>query len=83
MAKTVGRFSIEGSTFTGPQEYMAEQGNARLERILSGNDSLFNATAYLSPDLETAILVWMQTDYAAWAGARELTAMSQRASARY
>ncbi len=72
MKTTVGRFTLDGNTLTGPQQYMREQGDARLANMLAGNDPVFNASAHLSPNIETAILVWLQTDYAAWAGAQEL-----------
>lgn len=74
MKKTLKNFSIdlvEGS-FSGPKEYMNEQGNAKLDQILAGKCETFNATTHLSPDLATAILVWMQTDYAGWLGTRQL-----------
>lgn len=66
----VGRFILEDGALSGPAEYMAEQGNARLESILSGNDVVFNMSAHYSPNTETAILVLLQTDYAGWIGAR-------------
>jgi hypothetical protein len=68
--KTVGRFTLNDGTLTGPADYMAEQGNAKLDRILRGADTVFNMTAHLSPDVETAVLVHMQTDYAAWHGSK-------------
>lgn len=72
MIKTVGRFSIEGETFSGPAEYMKQQGNAKLDKILAGKDVVFNMCCDKSPDIETAILVSMQTDYAGWIGAQQL-----------
>lgn len=72
VVKTVGRFTIEGETVTGPAQYMKEQGNAKLERICAGRDQVFNMSAHLSPDVETAILVHLQTDYAGWKGAHDL-----------
>jgi hypothetical protein len=72
MPKTVGRFSIDGTRISGPAEYMRERGDARLHKLLAGQDALFNACAHWSPDTETAILVWLQTDFAAWLGMRDL-----------
>jgi len=72
MKTVVGRFTLDGTTLTGPERYMREQGDARLAQMLAGNDPVFNASAHLSPNIETAILVWLQTDYAAWAGAQEM-----------
>jgi hypothetical protein len=71
MAKTVGQFTIDNGEFSGPAEYMLDKGDVRLNAILAGADPIFNATAHLSPDVETAILVAMQTDYAGWNGARQ------------
>jgi hypothetical protein len=75
MAKTVGRFTLDDDGgLSGPKEYMEEQGNAKLDAILDGKDAIFLATAHLSPDMETAILVALQTDYAGWKGVRDFTA---------
>ena len=74
MRKTVGRFTYdsESGEVTGPALYFKEQGDARLSRILEGKDELFNQTAHLSPDIPTAVLVWLQTDYAGWLGRQEI-----------
>jgi hypothetical protein len=68
--KMVGRFSLDPSTGTleGPAEYLKERGDALVKAILDGTDAVFTATARYSPDVVTAILVRLQTDYAAWAG---------------
>lgn len=70
--KQVGAFTIDNGLLSGPALYMEEQGNSKLERILSGNDTVFNASVLHSPDIETGILVAMQTDYAGWLGQQEL-----------
>ena len=70
--KQAGRFHIENGMIYGPATYMEEQGNARLERLLSGNDEVMNRVLMYQPDIEMAVLVLMQTDYAAWAGEREV-----------
>lgn len=69
--KTVGQFTIEGDTLSGPKQYMEEQGDAKLALILKGEDTIFNMTAHLSPDVETAVLVRLQTDYAGWLGMKQ------------
>ena len=67
--KKVGAFTLyDDGTFTAPAQYMLERGDERLARIERGEDELFNHTAYLSPDPATAVLVWLQTDYAGWLG---------------
>ncbi len=73
MKKQVGQFSIESGVLSGPKQYMEEKGRARLERILTGEDVVFNASLFYSPDAETGILVSMQTDYAGWLGQKELS----------
>ncbi|MGH9821658.1 MAG: hypothetical protein ACREDR_00145 [Blastocatellia bacterium] len=74
MAKQVGQFKIEGGTLYGPSRYMAEQGSAKLDAILDGEDVVFNVGCTIAPDIETAILVAMQTDYAGWIGKRQFLA---------
>ena len=69
--KVVGRFTYEDGILCGPRDYMEEQGNALLDTILAGEDTVFNMTADQSPDLETAILVRLQTDYAGWLGLKQ------------
>lgn len=69
---TAGQFKIEGNTISGPAEYMREQGNAYLEKILKGESVAFNMSAHLSPNVQTAICVFMQTDYAGWLGMKGL-----------
>src|SRR5215218_7547609 len=66
----VGRFYVEGGALYGPADYMREQGDAKLAGILAGTDTVFNMTSHLSPNIYTAILVAMQTDYAGWHGMR-------------
>ena len=71
--KQVGKFTIDKGVLSGPAEYMKEQGGAKLEKILAGTDVVFNASLTHSPDIETGILVAMQTDYAGWLGDKELS----------
>ena len=72
MTVTAGRFTIDGDAITGPGDYMREQGNAKLDRILAGNDTVFNMTCHLSPSIEIAICVALQTDYAGWLGFKQM-----------
>ena len=67
----VGRFTYEDGILLGPRDYMLEQGNALLDKILTGEDTIFNMTKDQSPDVETAILVRLQTDYAGWLGIKQ------------
>lgn len=69
---TVGKFTLEGNDISGPASYMEERGFALLDRIDAGQDLTFNRTAHLSPSVEMAILVRLQTDFSAWLGEREL-----------
>lgn len=73
-ATKVGEFTYENGVVSGPVEYMLERGNARLDRILRGEDSVFNAGCRFNPEVSTEnlVLVSLQTDYAGWRGTREL-----------
>jgi hypothetical protein len=55
--KAVGHFTLEDGLLCGPCDYMEEQGNALLDKILEGEDTIFNMTKDQSSDIETAILV--------------------------
>ncbi len=71
---TVGQFSLdENYILSGPTLYMNEQGNALTDQILAGMDTIYNTTRHLSPNMETAILVRLQTDYAGWLGMKQIT----------
>lgn len=70
--KTVGVFTYQKGTISGPKEYMEQKGNALISKIEDGRDPVFNITADQSPDLITAILVRLQTDYAGWIGVKRL-----------
>ena len=70
--KQVGKFTLDNGVLSGPAEYMQEQGSAKLDRILAGTDNVFNASLVHSTDIETGILVALQTDYAGWLGMKEL-----------
>ena len=69
--KVIGHFTLEDGILCGPRDYMEEQGNALLDKILAGDDPIFNMTKDQSPDVETAILVRLQTDYAGWLGLKQ------------
>ena len=81
MQHSVGAFTMdsETGTVTGPVEYMNDQGSARLARIASGNDVVFNMGCTRSPNVFVAILVSLQTDFAGWKGTRNLLAGLGRA----
>ncbi len=69
--KTCGQFTLEDGILSGPKAYMDEQGNTLVDKVLAGEDVIFNTTAHLSPDIEMAILVRLQTDYAGWLGFKQ------------
>lgn len=74
-----GEFTIDDSgVLSGPAVFMEEEGNAILDRILAGNDTVFNMSAHLSPSVEMAICVRLQTAYAGWIGARRFFAAFER-----
>ena len=73
MAKcVVGRFELEDGILSGPAQYMAERGDTLVDAIFAGEDMIFNTTAHLSPNIETALLVRLQTDYAGWLGMKQV-----------
>ncbi len=72
MKKRVGAFAIDNGVISGPANYMKERGNEKLKRITGGEDVVFNASLLQSPDVETGVLVALQTDYAGWLGQREI-----------
>ncbi len=59
---------------------MCEKGNTLIDRILGGNDAIFNMTSHLSSSLEMAICVRLQTDYAGWLGMRQFFNQMQEAA---
>lgn len=70
----VGEFKSDGKSVWGPERYMKEQGNAKLDSICSGEDVGFNTMMMAKPDvpLVNMILVALQTDYAGWKGLNQL-----------
>jgi hypothetical protein len=74
--KTAGRFSYDptAGTVSGPAAYMAERYAARMEQINAGRDVVANMGFARGGDTVLAVLVSLQTDYAAWAGMREFNA---------
>ncbi len=69
---TAGNFKIEDDSIEGPGDYMNEKGNMLLDNILSGKDTIFNMTHHLSPSLEMAVCVRLQTDYAGYLGMKQV-----------
>lgn len=77
MTLECGRFRLTGNTIKGPAAYMNERGNGLIDRIVSSQDTMFNMTAHLSPSAGMAVLVRLQTDYAAWVGERQMLAWTK------
>ena len=81
---TVGRFTFDSTTgeISGPADYMRSSDFARCKTAIeNGTNVVFRAAVLegLSPNVETALLVAVQTDYAGWAGARQFNAMREAA----
>ena len=79
--QTCGRFSFDPATgaITGPAEYMnSEDYTHRMARITEGRDMLTIFGYSQHGDVVKAVLVSLQTDYAAWAGIQEIEAMGRR-----
>ena len=75
-AKTAGRFSYDPTTGTvsGPDAYMSERYAARMAQINAGRDTVANMGFARGGDTVLAVLVSLQTDYAAWAGMQSFNA---------
>ena len=71
MKTTAGKFTIDGNIIEGPEDYMKEKGNTLIDKILAGNDTIFNMTAHYSPSTEMAVCVRLQTDYAGYLGMKQ------------
>lgn len=68
---TVGAFTFDSATseVTGPAEYIRSAEYRRCVASIEGGTShCFRAAMEHSPNLETALLVTIQTDYAGWRG---------------
>ncbi len=79
--QTCGRFSYDPATnaITGPAEYMQSESYARrMAAITEGRDSVTSFGYSHHGDAIKAVLVSLQTDYAAWAGIREIEAMGRK-----
>ena len=74
MSKKAGSFELIDGMLYGPQAYMEAKGDKLLEAIQAGEDAIFNMTCGYSPDLEMAVLVRLQTDYAGWLGMQQTLA---------
>src|SRR5438270_13028643 len=81
--RKVGAFTMEQGTVSGPADYMAARGHARLRRIEAGDDVVFNdaVSRGVSGNVETAVLGSLQAAYAAYLGEQEMLARQERARA--
>jgi hypothetical protein len=72
---TVGQFTwnLDGS-ISGPATYMQEQGSAWIARVNAGDLPMVVREGYRQNggNVELAILVGLQTDYAGWKGYRQM-----------
>ena len=79
MNAKAGKFEIIDDALYGPKDYMEAQGDKKLAAILSGNDTVFNMCAGYSPNIETAICVALQTNYAGWLGMKQVEGWMKQA----
>lgn len=70
----VGEFKSDGKSVWGPERYMKEQGNAKLDAIMSGTDAAFEVMVRTAThnDPVRLVLVALQTDYAGWKGLNQM-----------
>jgi hypothetical protein len=71
---TVGKFTWDNGIVSGPETYMREQGLAWLAEIKAGRFPMVVKEGYRQNggNVELAILVGIQTDYAGWIGYRSM-----------
>ncbi len=67
----VGSFAIQNGTFSGPLNYLEDRGYLLLDAILEGRDEGYNRIVPTSPNVETAILIRLQSDYEVWIGSSD------------
>lgn len=72
-------FSIENGTLSGPDNYMTERGNAQIDKVLAGEIPSFAIFLENTPTVEQALVVWLQTDYAAYLGDKQIAGWLQKA----
>lgn len=81
-AITIGRFTWDGSAVSGPAAYMQERGNDLIDELNRGETPrglrVLMDAAPESNDPICIVLVWLQTDYGAWRGAKELARTMRR-----
>ena len=72
--RTVGPFTLDMATgdLVGPADYMASENYRRKMAAIEAGTDMLSTSPFASRDLGTAILVSIQTDYAAWRGQQEL-----------
>ncbi|MDP2361629.1 MAG: hypothetical protein Q8O14_12915 [bacterium] len=78
---TVGRFTFNHETgkVVGPAGYLQSgRLEAIMDKIHSGQSTVYNTGRQLGHGGINLILVCIQTDYAAWAGEQEFLALSRR-----
>ena len=72
----VGRFSYQDGKVSGPAQYMNERGGARLDLLNGDMPESLEVMLRFAPDCPDktirTILVWMQTDFAAWMGEKSM-----------
>lgn len=70
-----GRFQVHADgTISGPAAYLAEMDQVKVQT----SAALMAHAAPAGTSVDQLIAVALQTDFAAWAGAREIAAMSRR-----
>lgn len=78
MTTTVGQFTYEDGSISGPAAFMrsTEWADTR-RRIESGTDVVLGECLRRAPDFETGLLVFVQTCYAGWHGMEQFNAMRE------
>ena len=68
MKAQAGDFTLEHGKLMAPALYMQERGNQKLQEALDGKSQSFEIMQQHCKTIEQAIVVYLQTDFAAWKG---------------
>jgi len=67
-----GRFWLDGTILAGPEDYLTSPAfDERMEQIKAGRCTVFIYALQHGSDYGKALLISLQTDYAAWRGMQQ------------
>jgi hypothetical protein len=78
MTLTIGQFTLEAGSLTGPRQYFEDRGGSQAAVDKALRSTVFEFGLTESPSPEHALLIALQTDFAAWLGMKETERMLAR-----